>query len=111
MKKKRKLKQEDQMKVNKLILSLITLLFLLPQLALAKESKVLIEDIVMRTVDIEDGQKIMFKKHSGIYYLKKNIKTYDSIKTALGASQKAGSKIKLKADPVSLEISEIVPAK
>jgi hypothetical protein len=96
------------MKTNKLILGLITLLLTLPVVSWAKESKVQFEDVVMRMVDIEDGQKIMFKKHAGIYYLKKNVKDYEVMKATLESGRKSSSKVKVEANASTLEINKLI---
>lgn len=95
------------MRINKYVTIFFAMILTMP-FALAKESKLILEDVVMKTVDIDGGHKIMFRKHAGIYYLKKDVKSYEGIKEALLASEKSKSKIKLKTNPNTLEISEVV---
>lgn len=74
----------------------------------SSEQKVLIEDIVYKLIKSGDDFKVLFSTHSGIYYLRKNSKHYESIINALEESRKNGDTVKLKADANSLDIEELV---
>lgn len=68
----------------------------------------LIEDSVRQISSRDSAEKIIFKKHSGVYYLHSSSKHYKSIKAALELSLKSGQVLKLKADPTTMEIEELV---
>ncbi len=74
----------------------------------AQVTKVLIEDIVYRVEVHEKGRKVLFSKHSGIYYLRSDSKHFTSILAALEKSRESGESIKVQADSDNLEIEELV---
>ena len=70
----------------------------------ATELSVTIEDIVHKVEKIEDGHRVLFKKHSGMYYLKSSSENYEIILEALKTSKRKNGKISLKADGNTLEV-------
>jgi hypothetical protein len=79
-----------------------------PSRSVAQEAKVVIEDTVFRVEPHSVGHRVMFRVHSGIYYLKSSSKYYDSILSTLNSSRDKGEPIKVKADATSLEIEELI---
>ena len=73
-----------------------------------EEAKVLIQDSVKNVIPQGQSEKILFKTHAGVYYLRLDSKHYQSIKGALELSQKSGESVQVKVDPDSMEIEEIV---
>lgn len=74
-----------------------------------KDEEVIIQDVVKDVMNQGNVERVRFKLHSGIYYLKSNQKDFQKIKQALVTSQITQKEIKVKADPTYLEISELVP--
>lgn len=72
-----------------------------------KEKRMLIQDSVYKIVPAGESEKIMFKRHSGIYYLRNDSKDYKTLKAALLESAKKDKKIAVKANPDTMEIETI----
>lgn len=68
----------------------------------------LIEDSVRQISSRDSAEKVIFKKHSGVYYLHSGSKHYKSIKAALELSQKSGGRVQIKTDPTTMEIEELI---
>jgi hypothetical protein len=74
----------------------------------AQETNVLIEDVVYKLIKSGNDHKVLFVKHSGIYYLRENSKNYELILKALENSKKSGQAVHVKADAYSLDIQKLV---
>lgn len=76
-----------------------------------RELNMLIEDVVQKIVEQDERDKVMFKKHAAIYYLRKDSKHHTEIKKALKESQQSGKVVQVKTDLNTMEIQELVPTK
>ena len=74
-----------------------------------KDEEVIVKDVVKDVMNQGSVERVRFKLHSGIYYLKSNQKDFQKIKQALMTSQVTQKEIRVKADPTYLEISGLLP--
>ena len=75
---------------------------------ISQEVSVLVEDFVSKLEKTNGGYRIRFSVHSGIYYLKKGSKDFDTILKSLKHSKNVGKELILKVDSTTLEIKEII---
>lgn len=78
------------------------------QAEILSANQVVIEDLVIKIVDTQDGHKIRFATLAGVYYLKKSIANYPALLSILRTGQAQQQMLKLKVDATSLEIQAAI---
>jgi hypothetical protein len=94
------------MQINRWLV-VITCLWFWVDATEAKERMVKINDVVVLIKNIDQGKKVHFAKHAGIYYLKQNNPNYQGILKELEGSQKTGRPVSVNAEETYLEIKEL----
>ena len=79
-----------------------------PSRAIAKEMQVIVEDTVYKIEKVEDGLRVYFSTHAGVYYLKQNSKHFKALSDALRSSIDLGESIEVKANATTLEVHELI---
>jgi hypothetical protein len=92
---------------NKIYVSLF-LIFFSTAYAAEGDKHLIVEDVVYKITSKGGAEKVLFKKHAGIYRLKSDSQDYNEIKNVLDASRETGASVRLNVDPSTLEIKSIV---
>ncbi len=76
---------------------------------IAQISSIVIQDKVYKMQNINNGIKVFFSQHAGIYYLLKTNPNYSAIFSELGKSLTSETEISLQVDATYLTIEKLIP--
>jgi hypothetical protein len=84
-----------------------TMLFLMISSTALAGKYIVVEDKVRSIESQGSSERVTFRRNAGIYYLRSDAKKFTLLKEALTKSKKSGEAIRVKVEPLRLEIEDL----